>query len=45
MGKNKKYSGYKAFQYLTPGIDYKEFKLRREIVQEWMEKVSLSKGR
>ena len=35
MGRNKKYDGYKAFQYLKPGIDYKEFKLRKEIINEW----------
>ena len=29
MGKNKKYSGYKAFQYLDPDIDYKAFKLAK----------------
>lgn len=27
MGRNKKYDGYKAFQYLKPGFDYKEYKL------------------
>ncbi len=43
MGTNKQYSGYKAFQYLEPGIDYKEFKLRKEIINEWVEKVPLSK--
>ena len=30
MGRNKKYSGYKAYQYLKPGFDYKEFKLAKE---------------
>ena len=44
MGRNKRYSGYKAFQYLEPGVDYKEFKLRREIIDEWMEPVPLSKA-
>ena len=43
MGRNKKYDGYKAFQYLKPGIDYKEFKLRKEIINEWWEPVPLSK--
>ena len=28
MGRGKKYSGYKAYDYLAPGIDYKEFKFR-----------------
>lgn len=27
MGRNKKYDGYKAFQYLEPGLDYRGFKL------------------
>jgi membrane dipeptidase len=27
MGRNKKYDGYKAYQYLKAGFDYKEFKL------------------
>jgi membrane dipeptidase len=27
MGGKKKYDGYKAFDYLEPGFDYKEFKL------------------
>lgn len=44
MGRNKKYSGYKAFQFLEPGIDYREFKLRAEMVPEWTEWVPLSKG-
>jgi membrane dipeptidase len=43
LGRNKKYSGYKAFQFLEPGIDYMEFKLRAEMVPEWAEWVPLSK--
>lgn len=43
MGRNKKYDGYKAFQYLEPGIDYREFKLRKAIIDEWWEPVPLSK--
>jgi len=31
MGINKKYSGYKAYQYLEAGKDYKPFKLAKEI--------------
>ena len=27
MGKNKKYDGYKPFEYLEEGVDYKEFEL------------------
>lgn len=30
MGLNKKYSGYKSFDYLEKGIDYKEFKPAKE---------------
>ena len=44
MGKNKKYSGYKAYQYLEPGLDYKEFKLREAQVPAWSFKVPLSKN-
>ncbi len=44
MGRNKKYDGYKAFQYLEPGRDYKEFKLRKPIIDEWWEPVPLSKS-
>lgn len=43
MGRNKKYDGYKAYQYLEPGRDYREFKLRRAVIPEWWEPVSLSK--
>lgn len=43
MGIDKKYFGYKAFQYLKPEVDYKEFKLREEIIDKWVEKVPLSK--
>lgn len=44
MGRNKKYDGYKAFQFLEPGRDYKEFKLRKAIIDEWWEPVPLSKN-
>jgi membrane dipeptidase len=44
MGRNKKYSGYKAYQYLAPGIDYKDFKLREAIKKEWTYLVPLSKS-
>lgn len=43
MGRNKKYSGYKAYQYLEPGLDYKEFKLREAIVEDWSHIVPLSR--
>ncbi|MFQ5818682.1 MAG: dipeptidase [Candidatus Heimdallarchaeota archaeon] len=42
MGRNKKYSGYKAYQYLSPGIDYRPFKLRKAIKEEWAYTVPLS---
>lgn len=29
--KQKRYTGYRSFQYLEPGVDYREFKLAREI--------------
>jgi len=31
MGRNKKYTGYKSFQYLEPGVDYRAFKMPKEI--------------
>ena len=31
MGKIKKYDGYKSYQYLEPGIDYKVFELVDEV--------------
>jgi membrane dipeptidase len=43
LGRNKKYDGYKAYQYLEPGKDYKEFKLRKAVIDEWWEPVPLSK--
>jgi membrane dipeptidase len=43
MGRNKKYEGYKPYQYLEPGRDYREFKLRRAVIPEWWEPVPLSK--
>ncbi|MFX0201418.1 MAG: dipeptidase [Candidatus Hodarchaeota archaeon] len=42
MGKNKKYDGYKAYQYLTPGIDYKVSRLREAIKEDWAYLVPLS---
>lgn len=44
MGRNKKYDGYKAYQYLEPGRDYREFKLRKAVINEWWEPVPLSKA-
>jgi len=43
MGRKKKYAGYQAYQYLTPGIDYKAFKLREAIRKDWAYTVPLSK--
>ena len=31
MGKNKIYSGYRAYQYLEKGVDYKDYPLAPEI--------------
>ena len=44
MGKGKKYSGYKSFQYLDEGIDYKAFKLAKEIgrTEKYVEPLSKS---
>src|SRR5919199_3378416 len=30
-GKRKRYTGYRSFQYLEPGTDYREFKLAKEV--------------
>jgi membrane dipeptidase len=43
IGKNKKYSGYEAYQYLEPERDYRYFKLRDAIKKEWEYLVPLSK--
>jgi membrane dipeptidase len=44
MGRNKNYSDYKAYQYLTPGIDYKVFKFREALKKDWAYTVPLSKS-
>jgi membrane dipeptidase len=44
MGAKKKYSGYKPYEYLTPGVDYVDFKFREAIKKEWAYKVPLSKN-
>ena len=31
MGLNKKYSGYKSYDYLEKDVDYKVFKLAKEV--------------
>ena len=43
MSKNKKYDGYKAFDYLESGTDYKAFPLRKAIIPKWKYTVPLSK--
>jgi len=43
MGGKKNYSGYEAYQYLEKGIDYKEFKLRKGIKDDWAYTVPLTK--
>ena len=43
MGRKKQYTGYKPYQYLEPGRDYREFKLRKAVIDEWWEPVPLSK--
>lgn len=42
MGKNKKYDGYKSFEYLEAGYDYKEFKLADELNRVEEYKIPLS---
>lgn len=42
MRKKKTYSGYKAYDYLTPGTDYRAFKLREALKKEWAFQVPLS---
>ncbi len=45
MDKKTQYKGYKAFQYLEPGIDYVDVNLRKkEITEEWQEPVPLSQS-
>ncbi|HET9808460.1 MAG TPA: diguanylate cyclase, partial [Candidatus Limnocylindria bacterium] len=31
IGKRTKYSGFKSFQYLEPGTDYRDFNLAKEL--------------
>jgi membrane dipeptidase len=42
IGKRTKYSGFKSFQYLEPGIDYREFKLAKELDRVPSRKVEVS---
>lgn len=43
MGKNKKYSGYRAYQYLEASVDYKHFKLAKGLGRVEIYWVPLSK--
>ncbi len=43
MGGKKKYTGYRAYEYLEPRIDYKSFRLREAIKKDWAYTVPLSK--
>uniref|UniRef100_A0A7J3ZJH7 Diguanylate cyclase n=1 Tax=Fervidicoccus fontis TaxID=683846 RepID=A0A7J3ZJH7_9CREN len=43
MGGRKRYTGYKSFQYLEPGVDYKEYKLAKELGRVESTKIELSK--
>ena len=36
MGSDKKYQGYKSFQYLQPGVDYKVFEFRDPLENMWL---------
>jgi membrane dipeptidase len=38
----KRYTGYRSFQYLEPGVDYREFKLAREVERVPSRKVDVS---
>jgi membrane dipeptidase len=43
MGRNKKYDGYKAYDYLVPGSDYKEYRLTKGVGRVPPYFISLSK--
>jgi membrane dipeptidase len=42
IGKRTKYSGFKSFQYLEPGTDYRDFKLAKELDRVPSRKVEVS---
>jgi len=42
VGKRTKYKGYKSFEYLEPGTDYREFKLAKELGRVPSRKVEVS---
>jgi membrane dipeptidase len=41
-GKRARYTGYRSFQYLEAGVDYKEFKLAREVDRVASRRVDVS---
>jgi len=44
IGKRTKYAGYRSFQYLEPGTDYREFELAKEIDRVPSRRVEVSEG-
>jgi len=42
VGKTTRYSGYRSFQYLEPGTDYREFALAKELGRVPSRKVEVS---
>jgi len=44
LGGNKRYSGYRSFQYLEKGVDYRDFRLVREVGRVKSSVVPLSKA-
>ncbi|TMC74480.1 MAG: diguanylate cyclase [Chloroflexi bacterium] len=42
VGKRTKYKGYRSFEYLEPGTDYREFKLAKELDRVPSRKVEVS---
>jgi membrane dipeptidase len=44
VGKRTKYDGYRSFAYLEPGVDYREFKLAKELDRVPSRRVEVSDG-
>src|SRR5438552_15052168 len=44
VGKRTKYEGYKSFDYLEPGTDYREFKLAKELDRVPSRKVEVTEA-
>ena len=42
VGKTTRFSGYRSFQYLEPGTDYREFALAKELGRVPSRKVEVS---